>query len=115
MDDAERLDSRKRRQVSVYLPHTNRPRGRRCEVNAICNALAVKCDLSTIIVLIQVSDGDNYTSTPLGIASSTQEMDELCTSHFVRLNPNEDVCPDLYEGFARDCDGNFQSVIEIHP
>ena len=68
------------------------------------------CNLSTIIIQMESVDGF---SAPVNIASSLDEMEELCASHFNLLNPDEDICPSRYVGFARDGSGKFQAIATI--
>ena len=74
------------------------------------SAQAARCDLTTIIVQMESVDGF---ATPVSIAASLEEMELLCADHCRSLNPDEDICPAKYVGFARDSYGKFQAVAEI--
>ena len=71
----------------------------------IITTINAKASTSTLIIML---DG-----VPINIASSANEMKELCRAHFLGLDPNEDAFPGTYVGWGRGANGGFVAAISI--
>lgn len=74
-------------------------------MRSIITVINPKASTGTLIIML---DG-----VPINIASSPNEMKELCQAHFRGLNPDEDAFPGTYVGWGRGEDGEFMAAVAI--